>query len=167
MDHNKNAVVGERFKVMGDNVALDENWLIETTSVEAISEMQDVMFVLSQVSFSGGLDLWRWDLDSNGSFSVAAVKEWLRKDRYVQPVQLMRWEAWVPLKVNILTWRIELDRVPTRLALVRSNVSIADIRCPLCDTEEESIKHLFVDCGFVFKVWSKVWSWCKISIFYV
>ncbi|XP_076908456.1 uncharacterized protein LOC143565350 [Bidens hawaiensis] len=75
----------------------------------------------------------------------------------------MRWVSWVPIKVNVLMWRIEMERISTRLALVRRNIRIHDTLCPLCDAVTESAGHLFIDCSFAFQVWQAVWSWCSIQ----
>ncbi|KAI7744035.1 hypothetical protein M8C21_004914 [Ambrosia artemisiifolia] len=92
-DHYKNALVHERFKALGEKVVLVDNWGIETTSVESISEMQDIKYVVSQVRFTEGKDSWIWAADRKNSFSVAAVKGLLRQERNLQTTQLMKWEA--------------------------------------------------------------------------
>ncbi|KAJ0858656.1 putative reverse transcriptase zinc-binding domain-containing protein [Helianthus annuus] len=147
----------------GDKVSLADSWVMETTTVEAISEAQDVVSMISQVQFAGGKDLWVWEPDKNGDFTVAAVKKWLRKDGIIRSKALMKWETWVPVKVNIFVWRMEIDRIPTRLALLRRKINIPNVSCPLCETVDESVQHLMVECGFTFGVWSKIWNWCRIN----
>nr|XP_043620201.1 uncharacterized protein LOC122592056 [Erigeron canadensis] len=98
-------------------------------------------------------------------FTVAAVKKSLRKEvnmQQIQQIQQMKWVSWVPIKVNILLWRIEMDRVATRLALVKRNIQIQDTSCPLCNVDAETSSHLFVNCGFSYGVWSAIWAWCKL-----
>lgn len=75
----------------------------------------------------------------------------------------MRWESWLPSKINIFIWRLELDRIPTRIELVNRRVNISDTRCPFCEFAQESANHLIVDCGFVKGVWSKIKVWCRIQ----
>ncbi|XP_076941406.1 uncharacterized protein LOC143610952 [Bidens hawaiensis] len=131
-------------------MVLHEDWRIETTSVETISEMQDVQNLLSKVVLSEAKDKWVWEADSGGIFSVTSVKSLLNRGRNLQKNNEMRWVSWVPIKVNVLMWRIEMERIPTRLALVRRNIRIQDTLCPLCDAVTESAGHLFIDCSFAF-----------------
>ena len=163
----KNCLVSDRINVVGNDLVMSENWITGPSTVEVISELQDVAYMLSQVSFTGSNDRWYWGEDGTGSFSVANVKDLLRLNRDVPRNHVMRWEAWVPLKVNLLAWRLEMDRIPTRIALVRRRINIMDVSCPLCDTEEESSNHVFARCGFAYEVWSMIWKWCKLDPIYV
>ncbi|GKB41918.1 RNA-directed DNA polymerase, eukaryota, reverse transcriptase zinc-binding domain protein [Tanacetum coccineum] len=53
------------------------------------------------------------------------------------------WINVVPIKVNILAWRVPLDKLPTRLNLSRLGMEISSILCPLCNVAVESSSHLF------------------------
>ncbi|PWA90619.1 RNA-directed DNA polymerase, eukaryota, Reverse transcriptase zinc-binding domain protein [Artemisia annua] len=160
----RNCVVRDRIQPDGsEGMGLNNNWRIEATTVESISEMQDVQEMLSKVCFSGGKDNWVWEADSSGVFSVASVKKLLQLGRNLQSNNEMRWASWVPIKVNIFMWRLEKDRISIRLALLKRNISIPDSSFPLCEATPESAWHLFVHCGYSFGVWQTVWSWCRIA----
>ncbi|KAJ0466659.1 putative reverse transcriptase zinc-binding domain-containing protein [Helianthus annuus] len=75
----------------------------------------------------------------------------------------MKWISWVPLKVKIFVWRLEMDRIPTRAALRRRHINLQDVSCALCEAEEETTLHLYTGCGFTFGVWSAIGAWCKID----
>ncbi|PWA45645.1 RNA-directed DNA polymerase, eukaryota, Reverse transcriptase zinc-binding domain protein [Artemisia annua] len=95
----RNCVVRDRIKLDANTgMVLNEDWRIETTSVETISEMQDVQNLLSKMSFSGAKDKWVWEADSGGVFSVASVKSLLNMGRNMQKNNEMRWVSWVPIK---------------------------------------------------------------------
>ncbi|PWA75160.1 RNA-directed DNA polymerase, eukaryota, Reverse transcriptase zinc-binding domain protein [Artemisia annua] len=160
-DNNKNSTVADRIKQSEGLVVLNNDWNLNATTVEAISEVQDVRWMLTQVKFSGNKDVWMWGPNGDQTFSVAAVKDSMRKAVNAQVTQRMKWVSWVPLKVNILLWRIEMDRVATRLALVK-RIQIPDTLCPMCNVDAESTSHLFVTCGFSYGVWSIIWAWCKL-----
>ncbi|KAM0047357.1 putative reverse transcriptase zinc-binding domain-containing protein [Helianthus debilis subsp. tardiflorus] len=65
-----------------------------------------------------------------------------------------------------MAWRAELDRLPTRCALLRRNINVATDLCPLCGDFPETAEHLFVNCGFAQAVWHVVSQWCKIPPIY-
>ncbi|XP_021991610.1 uncharacterized protein LOC110888390 [Helianthus annuus] len=159
---HKNATVDQRIKLVEDKVVLADSWIFDSFTVELISEHQDVQAMVGNVQLSSFNDSWSWTQESNGAFSVAAVKRWLRTKRYEVPVQFMMWESWIPLKINIFIWRLELDRLPTREALFKRKLNIPDLSCPFCESVQESSIHIIVSCGFSFGVWSQIWSWCRI-----
>ncbi|KAJ0508307.1 putative reverse transcriptase zinc-binding domain-containing protein [Helianthus annuus] len=66
-------------------------------------------------------------------------------------------------KVNILCWRLTLDRLPTRMALVRRGINISSSVCPLCCEVDESIDHLFSSCFVSSTVWQNISAWCGLS----
>ncbi|XP_022041002.1 uncharacterized protein LOC110943567 [Helianthus annuus] len=78
--------------------------------------------------------------------------------------QLMRWIHWVPIKVNILVWRIEMDKVPTRVALARRGLSLPYHSYPLCEVAPQTTAYLLVDCGVSEGVWKAIWGWCKLNV---
>ncbi|KAJ0469831.1 putative RNA-directed DNA polymerase [Helianthus annuus] len=162
LDRDKNCTVSDRLiQVEGQNLIADD-WYLGASTVEGISEIQDLFFMLSTVRLNGSHDRWYWDNNLGKGFSVALVKEALRKNLYGLPDQRMRWVNWVPIKVNIHVWRLEKERIPTCVELVKRGVNLPSIRCALCGVDEETVTHTFVSCGFVFGVWSFIWRWCHL-----
>ncbi|KAM0043571.1 putative reverse transcriptase zinc-binding domain-containing protein [Helianthus debilis subsp. tardiflorus] len=104
-----------------------------------------------------------WDEDGQKTFSVAEVKKLLRFGRNTQRQQIMKWIAWVPLKVNIFVWRLELDRLPTKDALASRGIAVRDRICSLCDAGHEDLLHLFTGCGFSYGVWTRIGKWCHLD----
>ncbi|XP_021985967.1 uncharacterized protein LOC110882195 [Helianthus annuus] len=69
-------------------------------------------------------------------------------------------------KCNIFAWRSEINRIPTGVALRNRNIPIVDVSCPLCNSGDETVDHLFTACVVASTVWQFVSSWCIIpSIF--
>ncbi|PWA92737.1 RNA-directed DNA polymerase, eukaryota, Reverse transcriptase zinc-binding domain protein [Artemisia annua] len=165
LEKDKNCSIAHRVVQIGSVLSLGSEWNAWPVTVEQISELQDLQYMLSNFSFAGNKDSWRWDTEGNRSFDVVTAKKHLRESRTSQQrVCLVKWEAWVPLKINILMWRIELDRLPTRMALQRRQILIPSSTCPLCDVEDEDCSHIFVKCGFAFGVWSNILRWCNIRL---
>ncbi|KAK9054370.1 hypothetical protein SSX86_025448 [Deinandra increscens subsp. villosa] len=163
LDRDKNCTVSDRLKQSGGLTLITDNWYLGATTVEGISETQDLFFMLSNVRMNGSQDRWVWDNNSGNGFSVAIVKDALRKNVYGLPDQRMRWVNWVPIKINILVWRIEKEMIPTCVELVKRGVNLSNTRCALCGVDEETVTHTFVACGFVFGVWNFIWRWCHLA----
>ncbi|GJY50806.1 RNA-directed DNA polymerase, eukaryota [Tanacetum coccineum] len=51
---------------------------------------------------------------------------------------------WFPIKVNILAWKVCLDKLPTRLNLSLRGIDIPSIICPNCGLAGESCSHLIL-----------------------
>lgn len=47
--------------------------------------------------------------------------------------------------------------------LVARGIDISSTVCPLCEVEEETMQHRFVNCRFVKVVWVKLFSWWKLK----
>ncbi|GKA64458.1 reverse transcriptase domain, reverse transcriptase zinc-binding domain protein [Tanacetum coccineum] len=60
-------------------------------------------------------------------------------------VDTIRWNATLPIKVNIHTWRTTMDRLPTRYNLDVRGIDLDSTRYPVCDGCVETSQHLFID----------------------
>ncbi|XP_021975484.1 uncharacterized protein LOC110870608 [Helianthus annuus] len=87
----------------------------------------------------------------------------IRDDNEVHRDHRMQWESCIPLKVKMFIWHAKMERIPTKLALIRRRINIQDVSCSLCETVDEDVTYLFTGCGFSFGVWSAVRNWCKIA----
>ena len=122
--------------------------------------------LLQNFSASNTDDKWVWDGGTSEVFSVANCKSLMRIGRDASRPHNMQWEGWVPIKVNMVSWRAEFDRLPTRDALVKRRINIVDVACPLCEAANEEINHLFAGCGYSFGVWNYICRWCKLDPFF-
>ncbi|MFS8033190.1 putative reverse transcriptase zinc-binding domain-containing protein [Helianthus anomalus] len=55
-----------------------------------------------------------------------------------------------------------MERLPTRVELLKRNIQVGDVACPLCESEDETATHLFIACGFAAAIWAKISLWCKV-----
>ncbi|KAA3463976.1 reverse transcriptase [Gossypium australe] len=61
----------------------------------------------------------------------------------------------VPSKIRILMWKIAHNYLPTLHNLSIRRLAVNSL-CPVCQSEEESVEHLFRDCPFTHQVLSGV-----------
>lgn len=71
------------------------------------------------------------------------------------------WKSPVPSKVIAFSWRLFLNRLPTKDNLGIRNVLPAEVSnfCVMCDREEETASHLFIHCERAMGVWNEVMRW--------
>ncbi|XP_068487094.1 uncharacterized protein [Phaseolus vulgaris] len=72
------------------------------------------------------------------------------------------WKAKAFPNVVITTWRVLIDRIPTRVRLSRREVLMLLTVCGLCQINEESCQHLFIECKYAQLVWSLCLNWLGI-----
>ncbi|GJS20495.1 RNA-directed DNA polymerase, eukaryota, reverse transcriptase zinc-binding domain protein [Tanacetum coccineum] len=74
-----------------------------------------------------------------------------------------RWNNIVPIKVNILVWRIRLDRLPTRDNLIVRGIDILSILCPSCGDAMEDNDNVFVKCVIAVRIWERIFRWIDMD----
>nr|GFB38535.1 RNA-directed DNA polymerase, eukaryota [Tanacetum cinerariifolium] len=97
-----------------------------------------------------------WNLDSSGEFFVASISRKIDDVRLPNVGLKTRWVKLVPIKVNVLSWKVMVEALPTRFNMSRRGISIPSIMCPVCDEEVESVNHLFFRCKVCYQLGSKL-----------
>ncbi|GJT84039.1 retrovirus-related pol polyprotein from transposon TNT 1-94 [Tanacetum coccineum] len=92
--------------------------------------------MLMNVNFIDTDDKWKWEFELDVLFSVHST--WKRIVNIVT-----RWCRNVPIKVNIMMWRLMWDRLPTRINLTDKDIDIPSVLFPICNNELESSDHVF------------------------
>ena len=72
------------------------------------------------------------------------------------------WNKLVPKKVNITSWWVVNQRIPTRSNLANRNVDLHSVLCPICNEEIEMEEQVFVKCEIAKKTWTEVLKWWNI-----
>nr|GEW01443.1 RNA-directed DNA polymerase, eukaryota [Tanacetum cinerariifolium] len=91
-------------------------------------------------------DRWAWSLSGSGEFSVASIRRLLDDIRLPEVSSQTRWIKAVPIKVNILAWKVRLNGLPSRVNISRRGIDINSILCPICERVVESVSHVFFSC---------------------
>nr|GEV97477.1 RNA-directed DNA polymerase, eukaryota [Tanacetum cinerariifolium] len=60
-----------------------------------------------------------WSLEGSGEFTVASVRKLIDDIRLPKVSSQSRWIKAVPIKVNVLSWKVRLDGLPTRINISR------------------------------------------------
>ncbi|GJU21172.1 RNA-directed DNA polymerase, eukaryota, reverse transcriptase zinc-binding domain protein [Tanacetum coccineum] len=127
------------------------------------TQMMDLMAYIEGVVLGVASDRWYWSLDGSGEFTVASVRKVIDDIRLPVVATQTRWIKAVPIKVNVHTWKVSLDCLPTRLNLSRRGIYIPSILCPICDRVMESSRHLFFECHFAKDIFHKICRWWNVD----
>nr|GEV21274.1 RNA-directed DNA polymerase, eukaryota [Tanacetum cinerariifolium] len=112
---------------------------------------------------SGKITRWVWSLESSGEFSVASVRKVIDEKRLSNVNTMTRLIKCVPIKVNVLAWKIKIGALPTRLNISRRGIDINSILCPICDCGVESSCHSFFSCSLARQVARKISLWWDVT----
>ncbi|XP_076940283.1 uncharacterized protein LOC143609414 [Bidens hawaiensis] len=115
------------------------------------------------VVLGDGMDRLVWDFDDNEGFSVRSLIRGLDDLKPHDENYVMEWNNWVPKKVGIHAWRVEMGRIPVLLELLKRGIAVTTAVCPICEEELESTEHLVISCQFTQTLWSVISSWGKVS----
>ncbi|KAJ0482819.1 putative RNA-directed DNA polymerase [Helianthus annuus] len=163
LETNKKALVADRVKVQAGVRYAAFSWSRCPQQQQEIKEMLDLSNMLEKIIITENVDAWRWVKDTSGSFSVHGLRKLLRPSPDGALVRTHFWNKWCPLKVNFLSWRLYLNRLPTKEALWRRNVQMESTDCVLCDESMESGDHIFAACRYVQEIWEDIFKWCRIN----
>nr|GEW11214.1 RNA-directed DNA polymerase, eukaryota [Tanacetum cinerariifolium] len=118
---------------------------------------------LEDVQLVNKRDIWAWSLNGSGEFSVASIKRLLDDIRLSEVSSQTRWIKAVPIKVNILAWKVRLNGLPSRVNISRRGIDINSILCPICEREVESVSHVFFSCYVAKDNFKKVCRWWNVD----
>lgn len=96
-----------------------------------------------------------WEHSSDGAFSIKSAT-WIQggNNQEIIRSKLIKnmWKLWIPPKVKIFAWLFILDRL---------HIQNLNTSCPICNGNEESQNHLFLNCYYAIQVWnfSQVSPW--------
>ncbi|GKD76682.1 RNA-directed DNA polymerase, eukaryota [Tanacetum coccineum] len=112
----------------------------------------------SSMVLADSMDRWYWDLNGNGIFCVKDVRKLLDDSFLPKDVNATRWIKSIPTKINVFAWKVYLDRLLTRLNLIRRGIQIPSLSCPICNSAHEDLSHLLFGCSMATDV---VWLVCR------
>ncbi|GJV59411.1 RNA-directed DNA polymerase, eukaryota [Tanacetum coccineum] len=108
-------------------------------------------------------DRWVWSKEGSGEFSVASVRRMI-DDRWLPNVSAKtRWTSVVPIKINVHTWKVRLNCLPTRLNISRRGMDIDSILCHSCGVTIETTSHVFFSCHIAREVFHKISNWWEVN----
>ena len=70
------------------------------------------------------------------------------------------WNKSIPLKVGVFLWRLFLDKLSSRINLLKWNIiqESVDILCPWCRDSQETTAHVLFSCKMIEPIWKKLYK---------
>ncbi|GJV24579.1 RNA-directed DNA polymerase, eukaryota, reverse transcriptase zinc-binding domain protein [Tanacetum coccineum] len=109
-------------------------------------EMDKDSTVASKLGSPSLEDKWICDLNGDGEFRVKDVR--IKLDDILLPSDsnAMRWVKYIPIKINVFAWRVQLDRLPIKSNLIRRGVILESPLCLIYGLIPEDIHHIIFQC---------------------
>ncbi|GKV00002.1 hypothetical protein SLEP1_g12766 [Rubroshorea leprosula] len=129
---------------------------------EAVRELQGM---IEGVKITPGCpNRWEWSHSTEGQYSTKIAYQKLsmpRKNPEEEKIFKRVWNPIVPTKVAALNWKTLLDRIPSKLNLIKRGIikDMAEGNCVLCNEEIEDADHLFLKCKVARGLWQACANW--------
>ena len=99
-------------------------------------KLEELQRVVQSTTFTEKDDVWRWEGDPSGTFSVKSLRIIINNMLNSPFGGLCFWNDWLPSRVNCFIWRALLKQIPTRTKLRSRGINIPSDLCPFCEVEE-------------------------------
>nr|GEV22641.1 RNA-directed DNA polymerase, eukaryota [Tanacetum cinerariifolium] len=158
-EENKDILIADKL-----NSSLSSSFRHPVRESEETQQFDELSGILASVSLSSLDDRWFWDLSCDGTFQVKGIRSLLDETFLPKMDSPTRWIKSIPIKVNVFVWKLYLDRLPTRSNLIRRNILVSDVVCPLCDLEIEDSSHLFFGCSLAKDIQKLICRWWNLEV---
>ncbi|GJS57179.1 RNA-directed DNA polymerase, eukaryota [Tanacetum coccineum] len=118
--------------------------------------------LLEDVNLVPQADRYVWTLNSDGVYSVSSLRKRIDGSRSLSVASKTRWIKFIPIKINILAWKVNHNALPTRWNLSNRGINIQSLVCPVCDDGIETTSHLFFSCSMTNAIYERITRWWNI-----
>nr|GEV20711.1 hypothetical protein [Tanacetum cinerariifolium] len=158
LESNKRITVEEKIKQPGLVSSFHRNPRggIEQVQMDALS------IILEDLILPNMKDRWSWSLSGDGEFFVSSARSFIDAKTLGTVGSKTQWYKYVPIKINILSWRVKLNNLPTRLNLSRRGMDLQSIFCSSCNHALEYTNHIFFDCSMMKELYKCIARWWNL-----
>ncbi|PWA91466.1 3-oxoacyl-[acyl-carrier-protein] synthase 3 [Artemisia annua] len=127
------------------------------------AQFNGLLELLSEFVIVDTPDHWSCSFINSKTYTVALMRKQLEHSLLSSNGEAIRWNRDLPIKINIHSWRISLDRIPTRFNLDKRGIDLHSTRCPVCDGAIETSQHVLVECPIAAHLWDSITRWWGLS----
>nr|GEW70825.1 RNA-directed DNA polymerase, eukaryota, reverse transcriptase zinc-binding domain protein [Tanacetum cinerariifolium] len=158
----------ENHKEVSVRSKLDDSCLDCTFRRSARGGIEQVQFdalvnLVNLINLAHIVDRWVWTLKGSGEFSVAYIRKVIDANRLKSDHSKTRWVKFVPIKINVLAWKIKMDALPSWFNISRRGIDIPSLSCPICDASIETTDHLFFRYHMAKQITRKIATWWEFD----
>lgn len=113
-----------------------------------------------------------WNLDLKGFSTTSCYLQLATINEEVTAIEIMFfkglsdiWRSKAPSKIQFFGWKCLLDRLPTKLNLLRRCIILINSTYPFCFNADETLFHLICYCDVAHLIWKCVCGWLGIELF--
>ncbi|GKA34668.1 integrase, catalytic region, zinc finger, CCHC-type containing protein [Tanacetum coccineum] len=111
----------------------------------------------------GGIEADQYDELCSGDFTIKSVCNFLDDSLLSLNSLPTRWVKEIPIKINIFAWKVQMDKLPSRLNFSRLSIDIPSLMCPIGESGVESLAHLLFSYLLARAVLAMVRRWWCFS----
>ncbi|GKV26629.1 hypothetical protein SLEP1_g35894 [Rubroshorea leprosula] len=132
-------------------------------AMELQSKIRDVK------TSQGSPDRWELIHDKDGQYTTKSANRLLTKEESEanRSTTFTRvWNSILPSKILAFNWQLLLDRIPTKMNLLRRGIikDTGEGKCGICNEEEEDTTHMFLKCKMARWLWMACAKWWGINV---
>ncbi|GJY95556.1 RNA-directed DNA polymerase, eukaryota [Tanacetum coccineum] len=128
-----------------------------------LNQFNDLVSFIDSVSLSSSHDRWVCNASGDGNFRVKDIRNSIDDLFLPSGPETTRWVKFIPIKINVFTWRARRDCLPTRANLIRRGVFMESVNCPICGLHEENAHHIFFQCDLAQAVLRRICRWWDLD----
>ncbi|GJX73998.1 RNA-directed DNA polymerase, eukaryota [Tanacetum coccineum] len=125
-------------------------------------QFEDLSNKLSSIELVDEQDSWSWNLNEEGGFTVSSARRFIDDGICGINGSCTKWVNLIPIKVNILAWRVALNKLPTRFNMSLRGMEVSTMECPVCRVGNETSDHLFFSCSLAAAMISRLFKWWEL-----
>lgn len=125
------------------------DWLRNFMGGALESQLSSLVDVLQNITLTEEPDKWWWCLNRSLEFTVKDIRQHINEINLPYLGLVTRWNRFVSRKINIFILRLLLDRLLTKLNILKKGMDIPTIMCSICDGYVENLEHLLIRCEVV------------------
>nr|GEU28890.1 ribonuclease H-like domain-containing protein [Tanacetum cinerariifolium] len=96
-------------------------------------------------------------------FTVSSARRFIDDGICVLDGSPTKWLNLILIKINILAWRVDLNKLPTRFNMSLRGMEVSTMKCPVCRVGNETFDHLFFSCSLASAMISRLFKWWELS----
>lgn len=138
-------------------------WKRNLSSAPLVNAMTALLQCIGDFRLCTNHDFWSCEFAPGGKFSVAAVREAIDRPVTQDFSFKFLWANEVPKNTACFVWRAKFGRIPSAEGLIKRGVHLHSSICGRCNSEIESVEHIFMHYKLSSEIFESIWRWCNLG----